>query len=80
MLAVVTMRYKAWRSGKDNYTHVICREDEFDKLPFPVTHMGPWLGSKEGDVDALKPHYRAFIEEQGFCVVFSSLVMFKPEG
>jgi hypothetical protein len=74
------MRYKAWRSHLDRCTHVICREGEFDDLPSPITRMGPWHGSKEGDLDALRPQYRSLIEEQGFCVVYASVVTFKPEA
>jgi hypothetical protein len=31
--------------------------------------LGPWLGSKEGEVANLKPHYRAMLEDTGFVVL-----------
>jgi hypothetical protein len=64
------MRYKAWRSHKDHETHVICRE---------IRQLGPWIGSKEGEIERLKPHYRAMLAEQGFAVVHKHPTEFSPE-
>jgi hypothetical protein len=73
------MRYNAWRSHKDHATHVICRDDEFDNLPRVIKHMGPWVGSREGDIERLKPHYRIMLAEQGFAVVHLHPYEFAPE-
>jgi hypothetical protein len=54
-----SVRYKCWRSHKDNRLHLICHEGEFDGLPDPIRHLGPWTGSREGEVERLRPHYRA---------------------
>jgi hypothetical protein len=43
-----TTRYKTWRSGPDAELHVIVYEGA--ELPFGVSSLGPWLGSKEGEV------------------------------
>jgi hypothetical protein len=63
------MRYKAWRSGTDTHLHLVCREGEFDGLPHRVRQLGPWTGSKEGEIKQLKPQYRAQLVEQGFVIV-----------
>jgi hypothetical protein len=46
--ATRTTRYKTWRSGPDAELHVIVYEGA--ELPFGVSSLGPWLGSKEGEV------------------------------
>jgi hypothetical protein len=60
--------------------HLICREGEFEKLPDPIRHMGPWAGSKEGKVDRLRPHYRALLAEQGFLLIHRHPYVFEPEA
>ena len=62
-----SMRYNVWRSRQDNALHVICWNGKFECVPVQVRHLGPWIGSKEGDIDRLRPHYRALLAEQGFC-------------
>jgi hypothetical protein len=39
-------RYKAWRSGPDAELHVIVYEGA--ELPFGISSLGPWLGSRRG--------------------------------
>jgi hypothetical protein len=73
------MRYKAWRSHKDHETHLICRDGEFDQLPHQIRQLGPWIGSKEGEIERLKPHYRAMLAGQGFAVVHKHPTEFSPE-
>jgi hypothetical protein len=41
--------------------------------------MGPFVDSKEGDVERLKPHYRMMLAEQGFVVVYQHSTKFAPE-
>jgi len=60
-------RYKAWRSGPDPELHVIVYEGA--ELPFGISSLGPWLGSKEGEAANMKPRYRAMLEDTGFVVV-----------
>ena len=71
-------RYKAWRSGPDAELHVIVYEGA--ELPFGISSLGPWLGSKEGEVANMKPHYRAMLEDTGFVVVRRRAVEFNTEG
>jgi hypothetical protein len=53
------MRYKCWRSNADKELHVICHEGALDSLPSHIRRLGPWHGSKEGEIERLKPAYRA---------------------
>src|SRR6476646_5620289 len=66
-------RYKAWRSNTDKSVHLVCREgtDAFEALPAAIRHLGPWTGSKEGEVAKLRLAYRMLIEEQGFALVYA---------
>jgi hypothetical protein len=73
-------RYKCWRSGADKDLHLICREGEFDGLPDRIRQLGPWVGSREGDIERLRPHYRALLAEQGFVVVHQHPYEFEPEA
>jgi ribosomal protein S27AE len=75
------MRYKVWRSRSDNELHLIFTlrtrraypsgegEDAFEALPVRIRNLGPWAGSKEGDIDGLRLPYRVLLAEQGFVVV-----------
>jgi hypothetical protein len=51
-----------------------------EALPFGISSLGPWQGSKEGEVANLKPHYRAMLEDTGFVVVRRRAVEFRTEG
>ena len=73
------MRYKVWRSNTDKHLQLICRDGEFDALPARIRHLGPWQGSKDGDIERLKPQYRAQIAEQGFVIVHRHVKDFEPE-
>jgi hypothetical protein len=72
-------RYKCWRSVSDKNLHLICREGGFDQLPDHIRQLGPWAGSKVGEVERLRPHYRALLAEQGFVVVHRHPYQFEPE-
>jgi hypothetical protein len=65
------MRYKVWRSNKDKGLHLLCGEgpEAFNALPIPIRHLGPWIGSKEGDVGRLRLPFRLLMNEQGFVVI-----------
>ena len=69
------MRYKVWRSNKDKELHLLCREgpEAFNALPAPVRHLGPWTGSREGDVDRLRLPLRVLLAEQGFVIIHQHL-------
>lgn len=73
------MRYQLSRSGTDRSIHVICREGEYYTLPHAILHLGPWQGGGEGDIERLKPAYRALLSEQGFVLVCRHLLEFAPE-
>ena len=63
--------YKVWRATTEPSLHVLVLAgiEHFDGLPDRVRRMGPWQGAQEGDLDALRPHYRALLAEQGFAVL-----------
>jgi hypothetical protein len=65
------MCFKCWRSRKDGELHLICREgaEAFEALPAAIRNLGPWTGSKEGEVDRLRLPYRTMLTEQGFTIV-----------
>jgi hypothetical protein len=71
-------RYKVWRSGPEPELHVIVYEGA--ELPRGISSLGPWLGSREGEIANMKPHYRAMLEDTGFVVVRRRAVEFKTEG
>ena len=41
-------RYKVWRSGPEPELHVIVYEGA--ELPRGISSLGPWLGSREGEI------------------------------
>jgi hypothetical protein len=55
------------------------RGGAFDALPDRIRQLGPWVGSREGDLANLRPHYRAMMEEQGFAIIYSKPSEFTPE-
>jgi hypothetical protein len=71
-------RYKAWRSGPDAELHVIVYDGA--ELPEGISSFGPWLGSKEGEIANMKPHYGAMLKDTGFVVVRRRAVEFEIEG
>ena len=73
------MRYKCWRA-RDNLTHVIVVDGAFDEIPDRIKGLGPWVGSKDGEVERLKPHYRKLLADQGFVVVHQHVSKFAPEA
>ena len=73
-------RYETSRSGKDNRIVVICRDGEFYSLPEHILHLGPWTGGRRGDIERLKPAYRALLAEQGFVLVYRHPYEWDPEA
>ena len=69
------MRYKVWRSNKDKELHLLCAEgvDSFEALSTAIRNLGPWSGSKEGEVDRLRLPYRSMLTEQGFTIVYAHI-------
>jgi len=69
------VRYKVWRSNKDKELHLLCAEgvDAFEALPTAIRNLGPWTGSKEGEVDRLRLPFRAMLTEQGFTIVYAHI-------
>ena len=79
------MRYKVWRSNKDKELHLLCAEgvDAFEALPTAIRNLGPWTGSKEGEVHQLRLPYRSMLTEHGFTIVYahvSKLNLEAPTG
>ena len=72
------MRYKCWRSA-DVELHLVCFEDGFNDLHHRIRSLGPWTGSREGEVANLQPHYRRLLEEQRFVLIFQKPSAFHPE-
>ena len=66
------VRYKVWRSNKDKELHLLCAESAgaFNALPTAIRHLGPWTGSKEGEIGGLRLAYRVMLVEQGFAVIY----------
>ena len=55
-------------------------DDPFDNVvPHQIRSLGPWQGGAEGEMANLRPHYRRFVEEQGWAIVVSTTAEFKPE-
>ena len=76
------MRYKCWKSGgEDRLIFLMTVQDAPDSdVPHPVRCLGPWQGHREGDVNRLRPHYRALLTEQRFVVLRpKTLGDFDPE-
>jgi hypothetical protein len=69
--------YKTWRSGHDPELHVIVYEGA--ELPPGISGLGPWTGTKEGEVANLKPHYRAMLADTEFVVGRRRAVEFRTE-
>jgi len=65
------VRYKVWRSNNDKELHLLCGEGAgaFNALPTYIRQLGPWTGSKEGDVEQLRLPLRILLAEQGFVVL-----------
>ena len=63
-------RYEVSRSNSDNRVIVLCRDGEFYSLPHRILHLGPWTGAGRGDIERLKPAYRALLAEQGFVLIY----------
>lgn len=72
------MLYEKLRSA-DTKTHLICRDGEFDSLPDKIRQLGPWNVGVRGEIQKLKPHYRALLAEQGFVVLYSRGGVFDVE-
>ena len=67
------MRYKVWRSNTDKSLHLLCAEgsEAFEALPVAIRNLGPWTGSKEGELDRLRLPYRVMLGEQGFAIIYA---------
>jgi hypothetical protein len=65
------VRYKVWRSNRDKELHLLCGEGAgaFNALPTLVRNLGPWTGSKEGDIERLRLPYRTLLAEHGFLIL-----------
>jgi hypothetical protein len=64
---------------------LLCAEgpDAFEALPTAIRNLGPWTGSKEGEVDRLRLPYRSMLTEQGFTIIYvhiSKLNLEAPSG
>jgi hypothetical protein len=67
------VRYKVWRSNKDKELHLLCAEgaEAFEVLPVAIRALGPWTGSREGDVHKLRLPLRSMLVEQGFAIIYA---------
>jgi hypothetical protein len=65
------VRSKVWRSNKDKQLHLLCAEgaEAFEALPVAIKNLGPWTGSKEGEVGHLRLALRSLLIDQGFVIV-----------
>jgi hypothetical protein len=69
------VHHKVWRSNKDKELHLLCTEgvDAFEALPTAIRNLGPWTGSKEGEVHRLRLSYRSMLTEQGYTIVYAHI-------
>jgi hypothetical protein len=69
----VLVRYKVWRSRKDNSLHLLCAEgsEAFETLPVAIRNLGRWTGGPEGEVDPLRLPHRVMFNEQGFAIIYA---------
>jgi hypothetical protein len=69
------VRYKVWRSNKDEELHLLCAEggEALEAVPTTIRNLGPWTESKEGEVDRLRLPYRSMLTEQGFTIVYAHI-------
>lgn len=76
------MRYKLWRSNKDKELHLLCAasSEAFNALPTAIRHLGPWSGSKEGEVGSLRLAYRAMLVDQGFMLIYQHVSKIELEN
>jgi hypothetical protein len=67
------VRYKVWRSNKDKQLHLISAEgsEAFEALTAAIRNLGPWTGSKEGDLGHLRLPLRSLLVDQGFVIVYA---------
>jgi hypothetical protein len=54
--------------------------DAFELLPTAIRNLGPWTGSKEGEVDRLRLPYRSMLTEQGFTIVLRRKTCWRCAG
>jgi hypothetical protein len=64
------------RSGAPTKTKSYYAEggDAFEALPTTIRILGPWTGSKEGEVHRLRLPYRIMLTEQGFMIVYAHII------
>jgi hypothetical protein len=76
------MRYKVWRSRKDNSLHLLCAEgsEAFEALPIAIQSLGPWQDSKQGEIGALRLPYRILLNEQKFVVIHAHISQLQLEA
>jgi hypothetical protein len=53
-------------------SYLLCREgaEEFN-APTAIRHLGPWTGSKQGEIERLRLPYRLMLSEQAFAVLYT---------
>jgi len=76
------VRYKVCRSNKDKQLHLISAEgsEAFEALPVAIRNLGPWTGSKEGEVVHLRLPLRSLLIDQGFVIVHTHVSKLKIEN
>ncbi|HEX5958087.1 MAG TPA: hypothetical protein VFY92_05450 [Hyphomicrobiaceae bacterium] len=74
-------RYEVSRSRRDNRIALICGDGRFysEDVPDQIRHLGPWIGAGRGDLEQLKPAYRALLAEQGFVLIYRHPYEWEPE-
>jgi hypothetical protein len=57
------VRFKVLRSNKDRRIHLLCAEgsEAFEALPAAIRNLGPWAGSREGEVSRLRLPLRSLL-------------------
>jgi len=75
------VKYKVWRSAKDKSLYLLCCDgrEAFPALPGAILRLGPWTGSKEGEINRLRLPYRAMMAEQAFVVIYAPVAQLQLE-
>jgi hypothetical protein len=65
----MSRRYEITRSAANSQLQLVYRAGRFEKLPFEVRLLAPWVGVEPFDIRALRPEQRLQLAAQGYAVM-----------
>ncbi len=68
-MGAMSRRYEITRSAANSHLQLVYRAGRFERLPFEVRLMAPWVGGEPFDIHALKPEQRLQLAAQGYAVM-----------